>query len=296
VQQQAALLLALFALNASAQELEPRAYAASPTGVNVIVLGYGESRGAILFDPAIGITDTDAVWHSLVAGYARTFSLFGRTASASVAVPYIDGRASGNVMDEFDKVSRKGLADPRFRLGINLVGAPSLAPADFVKQPRRTTLGMALVLVPPLGQYYSDKLINIGSNRWSVKAELGFSRPAGNWSWEVAAGAWFFTDNNDFLGGQHRTQDPVRTVQAHVGYTFRPNLWMAFDATWYGGGRSYISGIARADFQSNTRLGVTMSVPLTQHQSLKANLSSGVVTRIGGDFRQFNIVWQYAWF
>jgi hypothetical protein len=71
---------------------------------------------------------------------------------------------------------------------------------------------------------------------------------------------------------------------------------MAFDATWYGGGRSYISSIARADFQSNTRLGVTMSVPLTQHQSLKANLSSGVVTRIGGDFRQFNIVWQYAWF
>ena len=55
-------------------------------------------------------------------------------------------------------------------------------------------IGATLVVVPPLGQYFPDKLINLGSNRWSFKTELGLSYPKGPWRWELSAGAWFFTD------------------------------------------------------------------------------------------------------
>jgi hypothetical protein len=222
--------------------------------------------------------------------------LFSRTASFAVAAPYIKGDASGNVQEQFSEISRTGFADPRLRFGINIFGAPALTPAEFAMQKPRTSLGFTLIVVPPLGQYYGDKLINLGSNRWSVKTEFGLSKPVGSWRWEIAAGAWFFTDNDDFFGGQHRSQDPITTVQAHVIYTFKPRLWMAFDSTWYGGGNSYINGAARSDLQSNTRMGLTLAIPVNNRHSIKFAFSAGVTTRIGGDFTQFNIAWQYTWF
>ena len=48
-------------------------------------------------------------------------------------------------------------------------------------------------------------------------------------------------DNDDFFGGARREQEPIATLQAHVGYTFRPGLWLAADATYYAGGQSTIN-------------------------------------------------------
>ena len=44
----------------SAQELEPRTYAQTPTGVNFIAVGYGLSTGNVLMDPALPIEGLDA--------------------------------------------------------------------------------------------------------------------------------------------------------------------------------------------------------------------------------------------
>ena len=48
---------------------------------------------------------------------------------------------------------------------------------------------------------------------------------------------WIFTDNNDFFGGHVRGQDRF-DLQAHVGYNFGPNFWLAADAIYYTGGRT----------------------------------------------------------
>jgi hypothetical protein len=295
----AAPALCVFALAApdtSAQQLEPYAYAANPVGINLINVGYIDAQGAILFDPSVGITDVDSHWRTLIIGYGRTFNLFGRMASFAAVIPATNGDASGNVQEEFSEVSRSGIADPTLRLSVNLAGAPALSPAEFAGQEQSLTLGATLVVVPPLGQYFPDKLINLGSNRWSFKTELGLSYPKGPWRWELSAGAWFFTDNKDFFGGQLRSQDPITTVQAHVIYSFKPKLWLAFNSTWYGGGRSSLDGVVKADFQSNTRLGLTLSVPIKGAHSMRAGFSTGVTTRIGGSFDQLSLVWQYAWF
>ena len=53
------ILLALVHV-ASAQELEPRTYAAAPVGTNILVVGYGRSMGGITFDPALPVTDVKA--------------------------------------------------------------------------------------------------------------------------------------------------------------------------------------------------------------------------------------------
>ena len=43
----------------------------------------------------------------------------------------------------------------------------------------RTLVGVSLTVAPPLGQYDDTKVINLGTNRWSVKPEIGLSRACG---------------------------------------------------------------------------------------------------------------------
>jgi predicted porin len=147
-----------------------------------------------------------------------------------------------------------------------------------------------------VGEYFSDKLVNIGANRWAFKPELGVSYPIGRWYLDAYAGVWLFTDNDAFFGGAKREQDPLASYQVHVSYAFRPRLWIAFDATYYTGGRTTVDGTRNADTQSNSRLGLTMSLPIGRSQSLKFNWSEGATTRIGGDFTTVGIAWQWAWF
>jgi hypothetical protein len=48
--------------------------------------------------------------------------------------------------------------------------------------------------------------------------------------------------------------------------------------------------------QRNTRLGVTLSVPIARQQSLKFVYSTGATTRRGSDFNTFNVTWQLVSF
>ena len=43
-----------------AQEIEPRAYSPSPSGVNFLVLVAGHSEGGVLTDPSVPVTDIEA--------------------------------------------------------------------------------------------------------------------------------------------------------------------------------------------------------------------------------------------
>jgi hypothetical protein len=243
------------ATTAAAQELEPRAYSPNPTGANFVLLAYGHSTGDVVFDPSVPITNVAARINQGALFYGRTFGLFGRSASAAVQLPYVWGTVEGDVFEERRSVHRSGLADLRLRLTTNLVGGPALAPREFAQRRPRTTLGASVVLVAPTGQYDPSKLINLGTNRWSLKPELGLSHPAGRWFLEGYAGAWLFGDNADFFGGSRREQQALASLQAHVSYVFRPRLWLAGDATFYTGGRTTLDGVPKADLQRNTRLG-----------------------------------------
>jgi hypothetical protein len=182
------------------------------------------------------------------------------------------------------------------RAAVNLLGGRALTPREFARRKPAPALGASLTVSAPAGQYYPDKLINIGTHRWAFKPELGFSFPAGKWILDLAASVWLFTDNADFYGGQLRSQDPLYAGQAHVSYTFRPGLWLAADATLYAGGRTTIDGVVKDDRQNNTRAGLTLSVPVGGAYSLKFSASTGMVTRIGGKFTVFGVAFQYRWF
>lgn len=288
--------LAIGGTAARAQELEPRAYAPNPTGANFVLMAYGHSSGDVVFDPAVPITSVTAGVNTTALFYGRTFGLFGRSASAAVQLPYVWGTVEGDVFEERRSVYRSGLADLRLRLTTNLVGGPALAPREFAQRRPRTTLGASMLVVAPTGQYDPAKLINVGTNRWTVKPELGLSHPAGRWFVEVYAGAWIFTDNTDFFGGSRREQGPLATFQTHVSYVFRPRLWLAGDANFYTGGRTTVDGVEKADLQRNSRFGVTLAVPVKRRSSLKVSWARGLTTRVGGDFDTLAVGYQFLWF
>jgi len=280
----ALLLLLLACAGASAQELEPQSYSGKPPHIRFVAAGYLRSDGSVLFDTSAPISDVQARIDSLSAVYGGTTTVFGRTGSFALVAPYVWADVSGNVGEASRTVARSGPADLRVRIAMNLRSEQS-----------RPLVGASLSIIAPTGQYESSRLINIGSNRWSFRPEIGLALPRGRWLFEASVGAWFYTDNDAFFGGRRREQDSIASVQAHVSYSFRPGWWIAASSTYYRGGRSTVDGIENDDVQGNSRVGAVLSAPLSAHQSIKLAWSSGVSTRFGGDFDTWGLFWQYAW-
>jgi hypothetical protein len=256
------------------------------------VAAFGHSRGDVLLDPTVPITDVIAKLESLTLGGGGTFALFGRTASVSALLPYAWGTISGTVGEASSSVERSGLADGRLRLAIDLVGHPVLPLAAFVQRRPGTIVGTSLTVSIPTGEYAPDKLINLGTNQWGFKPEVGLSHPAGRWTLELYGGCWFFTRNSAYFGGQTKDVRPLLSVQSHVAYTLKPRLWLAADATFYTGGRNVLDGQPASERQENTRVGLTLSVPVWRIHSVKASWSTGATVRSGGDFDTIVLAWQ----
>jgi len=287
-------LLCAWCVPSAAQEMEPRAYSPSPVGTTFFLATFARSTGGILTDPSLPVDDVEAGIDTVALGIGHTFSFFGRSAGLAILQPRSSGHFTGTLNGEDAEASRSGIGDTRLRFSANILGAPALTAAEFARRTPRTTLGASLTVSAPTGEYHGDKLVNIGTNRWAIKPEIGVSHPVGNWSLELTAGIWLFEDNDDFFGGQRREQEPLASVQAHVGYTFRPRLWLAFNAIFYDGGRSTIEGIERDDRQSNTRYGLTLSLPVARSQSVKLHWNDGASTRFGSDFTTWGVTWQYT--
>jgi hypothetical protein len=291
----ALVTLPVFANLATAQELEPGAYWPIPAGLNIATLVNSFNVGDVAFDVSGPIDEATARINTTALSFTRAFSFSGRSANIGVALPIVAGDIEGRVLGEPAEASRFGLGDPRVRLAVNLHGAPAMTPREFAAYRGRTIVGISVTMVPPLGQYDSSELINIGTNRWAFKPELGLSRVYGRWLIETMAGVWFFTDNDDFFGGRRREQDPIAAMQIHLTYRFKRTMWLAADANYYTGGRTTIDGTQNFDRQRNSRIGATFSTVLDRHQSLRLSVSRGAYTTIGAEFTSFAVGYNYAW-
>jgi len=282
---------------AVAQDLEPRAYAAAPTGMHFIAAGWGRSSGDVLVDTAAPVQDVQATTNFVTLGAGTTFSLLGRTALLVGVFPYAWSTASGRIGEAAASVSRSGLADPRIKLSVNFVGGRALTRREFAQAERPTIVGASLTVVPPLGQYDQTKLVNLGANRWSYKPEIGVSHSINKkWTIDGYVGAWLFTTNEQYYTGSSvRSQDPIYAFQGHASYTVKPRLWVAFDATWYSGGTASVDGVQQGNQQRNSRIGATASVPLAQRHSFKASINKGATTRSGSNFTTVVAMWQFSW-
>ena len=280
---------------AHAQDIEPRAYSNAPVGVNFVVAGVAYSHGGLSLDPSLPVTDARLESSAAVLAYARVLDLWGVSGKFDAIVPYAS--LSGTAVYAGQPVERSihGAANPLLRISANLVGAPALTLQEFAAYRQDLIVGVSLQVGVPLSQYDPTRLLNIGTNRWSAKPELGVSKAIGSWTIEGQAAVTFYGDNTDFFGGSTRTQDPLYALQGHVIHSFRSGIWASLDLTYFAGGRSTIDGVAKNDLQQNWRVGATLAIPVDRRNSIKLAASSGVSARTGNNFDLLAVAWQYRW-
>ncbi len=289
------LTMQCIARTTHAQELEPRAYVNTPVGMNFLLAGYRRFEGALVFDPELPIKDVNARTDMAFTGYVRTLGIAGKSAKVGVLLPYAWLDADGFVEGQLVTRDDNGLADPAFYFTVNLFGAPALSFEEFRRFQQATIIGLTFKLTAPLGEYDNSKLLNLGTNRWSFKSEIGLSQSIRRWTLEAATAATFYSDNDDFFNGQTRQQDVIYSVQGHVIYEFHGDIWGSISATYYSGGRTTVAGVVNNDLQQNWRTGFTLALPIDRYHSIKVFGNSGVSTRTGNDYDSLGIAWQYRW-
>ena len=287
--------LAGVGLPACAQDIEPRAYSNAPIGVNFLIAGYAYTRGGVAFGESLPITDPSLNTSSAVVAYARVLDLWGMSAKFDAVVPYTWLSGTANYKGEPVSRTVDGLANSAFRLSVNLYGAPALTLKEFADWEQDLIIGASLRIVAPSGQYDSSRLINIGTNRWSFKPEVGISKAIGPWTVEATAAATFFTDNTNFFGGNEHSQRPLYSVQGHVIYAFDSGIWTSLDATYFTGGRTTLNGVLNTDLQQNWRLGGTLALPVDRLNSIKLYASRGVSARTDNSYDLLGVAWQHRW-
>jgi hypothetical protein len=290
-----AIVAAVLAVPSAAQELEPRALFNAPVGVNFLIVAAGYADGGLLFDAALPLEDGSARLATLGVGYVRSVGVFGMAGKVGLVLPSATGRWEATVASRDTSTDRTGIGDPILKFSLNFVGSPALTMKEFRDYHQSTVVGITVMATVPVGQYFPDRLVNLGSNRWSFSPRLGASQVVGRWMFDAYAGAAYFTTNDDFYGGRTLEQDPFFDVQAHAIYAIHGrDLWAAASVGYGWGGRSTVDGVQRGRLE-NTRISGVLRLPIGRVHALKLVYINGLVTGLGADFDTFQIAYQYAW-
>ena len=278
----------------AAQELTPRLYWPAPKGTQLLVAGYSHSVGDVLLDRSIPLYEVDSEINVGILAYLQTLSLWGRSSNIMVELPYSWGTTKGLIEKDPAQRDFSAFGDLGFTLTVNLMGAPSMTREDFLalRADPHPIIGASLKVIAPTGDYDSDRLINVGANRWATRLQLGTIIPfRPSWLLEAAAGIWLYSDDDEFLPGM-REQDPIYALEAHLIKRFRPGFWASLDFTYFTGGRQTIGGERLGDVQQNAKLGGTVVIPFADRHAVKIGYATGTVTKYGSDFDQFLVTYQ----
>ncbi|MBE9548321.1 MAG: transporter [Proteobacteria bacterium] len=247
-----------------------------PTGLNFAGVGIGHIEGDIFFDPLLLVENAEFDMEVLGLVYVRSFGLFGKSARVDLNLPYLAGRWEGTVDSELVDFRRRGLGDARLRLSVLLYGGPAVTKAEFAKSKKsNTVVGAAISVSMPTGEYSSDRLINLGSNRWVVRPQLGVTHTRGKWVGELTGSVFLYGDNDEFWKQTVLETDPLLALQAHLIYTFRPGLWAAGGIAYGWGGEAIVNNISKNNISGNLLTALSFGYPLSRTQGIKLTLLTG---------------------
>lgn len=255
------------------------------------------------FDPAHTVTPgADFSGTLAIAGYARTFTLFDRSAMAAILLPM--GRVSGDVTvagHTFNQ-SASGFGDPMLEFNLNILGpkAQKNIP-DALRYEPGFSVDVLADLALPIGEYDSDQPLNLGQNRWygrlgmPVVWQLGEWVPGRRTTLEFLPAVWLFGNNTDYLGQTLET-DPMFQLDAHLTRDFTERFWGSIDASWYSGGKATINGVA-GEKLNNLGVGLTLGYQVNENLNLTFGYKSTVNDSAPGDLKMdgFMLTLVYGW-
>jgi hypothetical protein len=258
----------------SAQEVEIRRWNHLPIDSNFVTANFARTDGDIAVDPVLLLDNVSVEMDTSLLGYIRTFELFDKTARVEIRQPWQAGTWNGLLEGVPAETSREGWSDTFARFAVNLVGAPPLsgkAYADYRAATHvETIVGVALGVQLPTGQYFEDKLINLGSNRFTFRPQVGVHQQYYNWSFEGTGTAWIYTDNNSFFNGNQLQQDPYYTMDGTVEYKFQSGIWVSAGAGVGVGAQSTVNGVEKDNRREDFAWTASAGFPVTRSLSFKA--------------------------
>lgn len=273
------LVLYLFTSATFAQDIEPRRWTPIPLDLQVVGVGYVRSAGDISFDPVMLIDNAKFDLDILGLSYVNSFKLLNKLARFDVTVPMAKGHWRGLVDGEEKSVNRQGLLDPKLRVSVNLIGTPATNAQKMsqylAKKSSNTVVGVALSLSLPLGKYYSDKLINLGDNRYTLRPQVGVVHTNGNWSYELTGSVFIHSDNNNFYNGKTREQKPLYTIQGHLIYSLTAGKWLSLSSGYGIGAESTVDGVNKDDKKHMLLSALSFGMPISRSQAVKLAYVNG---------------------
>jgi len=279
-----------------AQFTDPRTYANSPVGIGQIELDYAYGKADASVDTSLVVVNSQLKLNMGTVAYTRDFSLLHHLAFAKAMVPL--AHLSGSVAGTNIAGSVAGPADSSLELGTLLKGGKALSAAEFSTYQPTTTWGVSLLVTAPTGQYDAEKLLNLGSDRWSFRPEMALSHPFGrDRRWEVDAyfNVAFFSDNTAYRGKEVLRQDPLAGVETHISYGFAPSLWASLDARYAFRGDMFVDRVDQHDPQEGVIMGSEAAWSPTSRSSVVLVFAKAIVHKNAPDYTGVLVKVAYSW-
>jgi hypothetical protein len=285
-------------------QVPPRFYWKSLIGGSAVPLIYMDMSGNA--NPLDGsqfvIPDSSINASVALGGYARSFTLFNRSALAAALLPA--GRISGeaSLFGKTFSQNTSGYGDPTLEFVVSLIGPPPIKNIpDAMRYEPGFSLDLLVDLIVPIGEYDNEKALNLGQNRWYGRVgapivwQLGSWVPGRRTTLEFLPSVWFFGDNDDFVGHRLST-DPKFQLEGHLTRDFHQDLWGSVDMTLLSGGQSSIDGESGEDLDM-LGLGFTLGYHINDNIQLTAGYMASVNDSAPTDLRMdvFKLSLVFGW-
>ena len=279
-----------------AQFAEAHHYDNAPVGVNQVELAYAYAHANASIDTSLVVAGASFNLNQGTITYTRYFGFLHRVAwvDASVPIAGLGGSVSGTGIHG----AITGAGDSSYALTALLKGGPALGVAQFADYKPATTVGVSLTVTAPTGQYNSNKLLNLGTDRWSFKPEIAVSHPFGHeqkWQCDLYAHAYFFTDNTSYHGREILRQQPLPGLEGHMSYFVAKNVWASIDMLYSFRGSTVVNGVDQNDAQKNFMLGSEVNVALNPQNSLVFQFAKALVHENGPSITGIAVKYNYTW-
>ena len=292
----AAIAISSFPRPLCGQFTDPRTYTPGPVDVNDLEFDYTHARQNASIDTSLVVGSENLELNKGDLSYTHNFGLLGHFAWANATVPYAS--LSGYISESNISGSSTGFGDSSFELAGLLRGGEALSAAELARHERTTSVGVSLTVSVPTGEYNPDKVLNLGTHRWSFKPEVGIAYPFGpEQKWEVDGyvNALFFTDNTAYRGIEVLRQEPLPGLEAHISYTFTPSFWASLDTRYAFRGQTSVDGVAQNNSQENLIVGTEAHWLPDSHNSVGLVLAKALVHTNAPNYTGVVVKYAYSW-
>lgn len=196
-------------------------------------------------------------------------------------------------------VSESGFLDPYFAFKIGLVGAPALELADFMKHKPTFQLYAYGGVFVPIGDYDSERLLNLGTNRWAFRLGLPMVVPLGNpksqTNLEIHPSVSIYLDNDDATGSARvKEQANLFQVESHLSTHWNAKWWSSVGFRYRKGGETTTDGVKDDNQQDVLGGELTMGYAFTPHLGLQTTYGDVITESDGSQSRMIRLRMNYV--